>query len=117
MPALRITIGGRECQVACDEGQESHLKHLARLLDERLSGLGAGPGKGNDAQLLMLAGLMLTDELEDAKRELTQLRNDIHNSSQSFETNKQIELEAAIAATIHDIASRVEAIAGELERV
>jgi cell division protein ZapA len=117
MTALRILIGGRECQVACDDGQEDHLRHLARQLDERLRELGTNTGKGADPQLLMLVALMLTDELEDTKRELSHLRNDIRHSSQSFEANKQIELENAITATIHDIASRVEAIAGELEAV
>lgn len=117
MPSLRVIIGGRECQVACGEGQEEHLKSLARLLDARLRELGAGTGRVNEAQVMMLAALMLTDELEDAKRELTHLRRDIQHTSQSFETNKQIEMENAIAATIHDIAARVEAIAGDLEKV
>jgi cell division protein ZapA len=115
MSALRIVIGGREYQVACDDGEEPNLKNLARLLDERVRELGGGTGRINDSQLMMLAGLMLTDELEDAKRELAHLRSDIRHSSQSFETNKQIEMESAIAATIHDIAARVEAIAGALE--
>jgi cell division protein ZapA len=117
MSALRIIIGGREYEVACDDGEEGRLKNLARLLDERVRSLGGGKGKINDLQVIMLAGLMLTDELEDAKRELTALRHDIRNSSQSFETNKQIELEGAVAATLHNIAARVEAIAGELEAV
>jgi cell division protein ZapA len=116
MSALRITIGGREYQVACDDGQETHLKNLARLLDERVRSIGGGNGRISEPQLIMLAGLMLTDELEDAKREMAQLRGDIRHNSQSFEINKQIEMEGAIAATIHDIAARVEAIAGELEK-
>ena len=116
MSALRITIGGREYQVACDDGQEAHLKNLAKTLDERVRDLGGGTGRISESQLMMLAGLMLTDELADARRELGQLRGDIRHSSQSFETNKQIEMESAIAATIHDIAARVEAIAGELEK-
>ena len=116
MSSVRIFIAGREYQVACDDGQEIHLKSLAHLLDERVRGLGGGMGKISEPQVMMLAGLMLTDELEDAKRELTHLRSDIRNSSQSFETNKQIEIESTIATTIHDIAARVEAIAGELEK-
>jgi cell division protein ZapA len=116
MSALRIVIGGREYQVACDDGEETHLKHLASLLDERVKNLGGGSGRVAEPQLMMLAGLMLTDELEDARREMAQLRGDIRHSSQSFEMNKQIEIEGAIAATIHDIAARVEAIAGELEK-
>ena len=115
MSSVKVIIGGRECQVACDDGQEEHLKKLAKLLDERLKGLGSGTGR-NEAQLMMLAALMLTDETEDQKRELSQVRSEVRYTSQSFETNKQIEMEGAIAATIHDIAARVEAIASELEK-
>jgi cell division protein ZapA (FtsZ GTPase activity inhibitor) len=65
----------------------------------------------------MLAALMLTDELQEAEEERDTLRNDIHHSSHAFETNKQIELENAVAATINDIANRIEAIAGTIEKV
>jgi len=117
MTTLRITIAGHDYDVACDDGQEMHLKALARTLDTRARALSEPFGKPDEAQLLMLTALMLTDELQDATRALEQLRHDIHHSSQSFETNKQIELENAVTSTIHDIASRIEAIAGQLERV
>lgn len=117
MTALRLLIGGREYDVACDDGQENHLKSIAKTLDTRVRTLGEAMGKPSEGQLLMIASLMLTDELLDAKKEVEQLRHDIQNSSQSFERNKQIELENAIALTIHNIADRVEAIAGELEGV
>jgi cell division protein ZapA len=117
MSALRLLIGGREYDVACDDGQETHLKSIAKNLDARVRTLSEALGKPTEGQLLMLTSLMLTDELQDAKKELEQLRSDIQNSSQSFERNKQIELENAIALTIHNIADRIETIAGELERV
>jgi cell division protein ZapA len=115
MSSVRVTIGGREFQVSCDDGEEGRIKNLARLLDERVKTLGGGTGRISESHLMMLAGLMLTDELEDAKRELKQLRQEIQNSSQSFEMSKQIELESAVASTLHNIAARVEAIAGDLE--
>jgi cell division protein ZapA len=117
MSALRIRIAGREYEIACDDGQESHLRRLAETFDQRIQGLGAATGKTNELQLMMLAGLMLTDELADAKHDLEHARYDIQHNSQSFEINKQIELENAVANTICDIASRIEAIAGELEKV
>lgn len=116
MATVRVLIGGRDYEVACDNGQEGHLRHLAHELDQRVRGIGNAMGRPADPQLLMLAALMLTDELEESKREATQLRYDIQNSSHSFEQNKQIELENAIAATIHDIASRIESIADQLDR-
>ena len=118
MTALRLLIGGREYDVACDDGQEPHLKNIARQLDQRVRALGEALGTpGESQQMLAFVALMLTDELQEAKRELEALRSDIQNSSHSFERNKQIELESAIALTIHNIADRVEAIAGALESV
>lgn len=117
MTALRLLIGGREYDLACDDGQESHLKNIARTLDQRVRTLSEALGKPTESQLMLLAALMLTDELQDAQKEVEQLRHDIQNSSQSFERNKQIELENAIALTINNIADRIETIAGELERV
>jgi cell division protein ZapA len=117
MTAQRIMIAGREYDVSCDDGQEAHLKALAKTLDNRARKLSEAMGKPGESQLLMLCALTLTDELQDALKAQEQLRHDIHHSSQSFETNKQIELENIITATIHDIAGRIEAIAEELERV
>lgn len=117
MAELRLLIGGREYDLACDDGQEVHLRNLARSLDHRLRQLSEAVGKTSESQLLVLAALMLTDELQDTTDESTQLRSDIQNSSHSFERNKQIELENAIAQTINNIAERIETIATELEHV
>ncbi len=117
MTALSVTIANRDYDIACDDGQEGHLKQLAKLLDARIRTFGDPSSKIPESQLLILAALMLTDELQDTLRERDQLRSEILTSSQSFEQNKQIELENAVAATISDIADRIEAIAGQLERV
>jgi cell division protein ZapA len=116
MTAVRVMIAGRDYDIACDDGQEPHLKQLARLLDARMRGIAETVGnKAGEAQLLMFAALMLTDELQDTTRERDQLRDDIHNASRSFEQNKQIEIESAIVSTIHTIADRIESIAASLE--
>jgi len=117
MTALRILVGGHEYDVACDDGQENHLKSLARQLDGQIRSLGGPQSKGTEAHLLLLAALTLTDDLQDTQRELERCRQDIHYNSQSFEQGKQIELENAVASTIQTIAERIEAIAGELEKV
>jgi cell division protein ZapA len=115
MAIMRINIAGHEYEVACDDGQEIPLKGLARQFDQRVRVLAERGKRPGDAQLFLIASLMLTDELQDAKRELEQLRHDVQHSSQSFEKNKQIELEGAVTSTIHHIAERIEAIAAELE--
>ncbi len=117
MTAVRLMIGGRDYDVACDDGQENHLRQLGRALDQRIREIVGAPGQIPETQSLLLAALTLMDELQDTSQEREQLRYDIQHSSQSFEQNKQIELGNAVAATIHSIADRMEAIAEELERV
>ena len=116
MTLVRVLVGGRPYEVACDDGQEAHLRSLAASLNERVAALaGAGQSAG-DAYILVLAGLMLTDELRDKTSELAHVRGDLHDSAHSFEANKQIELETAIAATLSDIAGRIETLAETLEK-
>jgi cell division protein ZapA len=69
MPKVDISINGRLYPVACDEGQEGRLRDLAGLLDQRVRQL-AGPspvGAVGETQILVLAGLMLADELTETK--------------------------------------------------
>ena len=36
MPSVQIAVNGRNYDVACDPGQEQHLRELARSLDGRI---------------------------------------------------------------------------------
>lgn len=72
MPKVDISINGRLYGVACDEGQEARLLELASMVDARVRQL-AGPsptGVVAETQILVLAGLMLADELVETKAHL-----------------------------------------------
>ena len=72
MPKVDISINGRLYPVACDEGQEGRVRDLADMLDQRVRAL-AGPapvGVVGETQILVLAGLMLADELTETKAHL-----------------------------------------------
>lgn len=72
MPKVDISINGRLYAVACDEGQEARVRDLAGMLEERVRAL-AGPspvGAVGETQILVLAGLMLADELTETKAHL-----------------------------------------------
>jgi cell division protein ZapA len=68
MPLVNVLINGRAYSVACDPGQENHVQQLARLLDKKVNELVASVGQAGDARLLVMAGLVLCDELEEARR-------------------------------------------------
>ena len=107
MTQLTVTINGRGYQIACDDGQEEHLKALAAYLDKRMSELVAAMGQIGDTRLLVMAGLLIADELSDAQKALETERDKPPGLSP--------EAEAAAAQGITALALRLEAIAAGLE--
>ncbi|MFT4783247.1 MAG: cell division protein ZapA [Paracoccaceae bacterium] len=61
MAQVTITIGGREFQVACQDGEEHFLSSAAVLLDREASTLVEQVGRIPENRMLLMAGLMLAD--------------------------------------------------------
>lgn len=74
MAQVAVRINGRHYQVACEDGQEAHLQKLAAYIDERVAELVRDVGQVGDARLLVMAALLIADELADAYDELEELR-------------------------------------------
>jgi cell division protein ZapA len=72
LPKVDVSINGRSYAVACDEGQQDRVRELAGMVDSRVKQLiGPGPVGGiGETQILVLAGLMLADELSETKAAL-----------------------------------------------
>lgn len=115
MPSVNIHINGREYKVACDAGEEDKLRALAQDIDDRIGSLVFRMGPRGESIMLVLAALMLADELSEGKRELQRLRDEITNTAQSFERGKLIEMGNAISLSMEDIAARIEKIAEQME--
>ncbi len=69
MPEISLNINERNYQVTCDDGQEEHLRKLAGHLDERIQGLVGAVGQVGEGRLLVMASLMVADELFEAYKE------------------------------------------------
>lgn len=115
MASVKVSINSRDYVIACDNGQEEHLKKLARDVAERFDTLAAHSGQAAENHLLVLTTLILADELHDARVELAKLRRQMENTSHSFERGKIIEMEKVLSKTINEIAGRIEKIAGQIE--
>lgn len=75
MAQVSVTVNARRYEIACDDGQESHVFRLAEDVDRRIGQLVASLGQVGEARLLLLAGLLLADELEEMRDELARLRD------------------------------------------
>jgi cell division protein ZapA len=112
MSEVSVSINGKRYRIACDDGQEAHITRLARYIDQRVGELVAsvGPQVG-EAQLLVMASLLIADELSDAYSKLEGRPEALPDDGKDAEA-------AALATgqTIESLAKRVEAIAEGLKR-
>ncbi len=107
MAQLTVTINGRGYQIACDDGQEEHLAKLAAYVDKRVSELIASMGQIGDTRLLVMASLLIADELSDSYKAL--------QAERGKPVGLTPEAEAAMAQGIEALAAHIEAIAARLE--
>ncbi len=108
MAEVTVTINGRSYTVACDDGQEAHLQHLAGHIDRRVGELVESLGQLGEPRLLVMASLLIADELSDAYAHISELES--RRSPPAPEAPDPAAIEA-----LESCASRLEAIADRLE--
>jgi len=73
MGQVVISINKREYAIACENGEEIQIIKLARILDEKATALTKALGHINETQLLAMVGLIIADELNEAKKTIQKL--------------------------------------------
>ncbi len=117
MPLVNVLVNGRAYTVACDEGEEDHVRDLGQFLDKRVRELSGSVGSVGDSRLLLMAGLVIADELSEALAKLHERETELQ-ALKSGEAKAAEELqikENRAAEAVEDAASMLEAIAVRLE--
>ena len=116
MSDVKIEINGRSYQVSCEDGQEDRLRLLAALLQKRLQDVVSTVGQVGQDRLLLMASLLMADELSEALAEIDTARA---NTGPNVIKQLQDEAEAkAITKSAHIfelLAERIESIAERIE--
>ena len=74
MAQVTVKINGYAYTVVCEDGQEPHLQAMAEQVDRRVASIKSLGGQSGEARLLVLAALLMADELHDRTAELRELR-------------------------------------------
>lgn len=109
MARVDITLGGRHYPIACDDGQEDRVRRIAAYIDKKITTMGTLAG-ATDTHVLVMASLMLGDELFDAHSRLETAPAETGGAPEAG-----IQEEESVAASISQLASRLESIAARLE--
>ena len=126
MPEVEIEIGGRRFEVACQPGEEDFLISAASALNEEASNIGQQSVRLSETRMLLMAGLMLADqmgnfkdklakrdvELTDAHSEISKLQAQLSASLLSGTENE--ELVSGFEKTLTDITDTAERLASKI---
>lgn len=133
MPEVKIVIGKREFEVACQAGEEQYLHSAAKMLDIEATALLGQFGRMPDARMLLMAGLMLADKTAGLEDQLRQAEKSIA-AAQAEAAAARAELEtvraqpapdpekveipvipAAVVETMAELTARAESLAARID--
>jgi len=119
MPEVTIRIGGRDFDVACNEGEEPYLQNAARMLDEEASVMSAQIGRVPEARMLLMAGLMLADKTADLQARLATAEAELERvRAAPAPEPERVEVPVVpdgVVDTLSEIAARAESLADTLD--
>ncbi len=118
MAQVTVKINGYAYTVGCEDGQEAHLLAMATQVEGRIDSIKALGGNSGEARLLVLASLLMADELHDLRVELESLRANAARAAKRAVTAEAKAVAADPEATrrLGRLASRAEQLAASLER-
>ena len=81
MGHVAITLNRRTYRLRCGNGEEPHVIALAEAVRQRVQTLIAEFGQVGDDRLLLIAALLIADDLAQARARLAQLEQQLYDPS------------------------------------
>ncbi len=107
MPEIEVQVNGRAYRLACEDGEEEHLLQLVEHINTHAKALAKSGTRVGDAQLLLMAGLMVGDELSEALDRIEEMESSTRQA-------KSESAGIAAQALIDGAARRIEELAGRI---
>jgi cell division protein ZapA len=108
MGQVVVTVNGRAFPLNCADGEEPRTRRLAAYVDGKITDFVQTHGQIGEARLILLAALVIADELSDT--------SDLVQTERSrSRANGAGEDASGLAAGIRNLAERIETIAARLE--
>jgi cell division protein ZapA len=109
MGEVVVTVNGRAFPLNCADGEEPRIRRLAQYVDGKIGDFVRTHGQIGEARLILLAALVIADELSDTSDLVQQER------SRSTRGIEAADGSGEMAAGIRGLAQRIESIAARLE--
>jgi cell division protein ZapA len=110
---VNVMINGYSYTLGCDDGQESHLLAMAAEVEGRMDSIKALGTSTSEQRLLVLAALLMADELHDMRGEIDGLRAQLAKPGRGKAESRP---DAETGRKLSRLAERAEQIANGLEQ-
>lgn len=109
MKTVDVSLLGRVYQISCAPGHEKRLAQLAAMMEEKMK-LAAASGHGaiGEIRLMLLAGLMLADDVLEARTASEHAISEAHRAM-TLEEDVVVRAIEHLSGRIAGLAQRVEA--------
>ena len=74
MAQVTVVVNGRSFRMGCRDGEEARVQELAAEIDAHVQKIRGGTKAVQDDRLFLMAAIMMTDQLWEAREELQRLR-------------------------------------------
>ena len=108
MSDVTLKVAGRNYTVACADGDEDRVRLLAGMIAERLERIGATLNTPMEAHNLLIASLILADELDEANNAVAR--------SVTAPAPPPVDTGPDLTIDLEELAQRLENAADALER-
>jgi cell division protein ZapA len=110
MGQVSVTLNGRTYRLECGEGEEAHLIALAEYLGTHVETMKRKFGQVGDDRLILMASLLVTDELWELRRQMQELKTAMAEArrDRSVADESAKSLQSDIAARVSTVAERLE---------
>lgn len=107
MGQIVVKVNGRDFPLSCAEGEEPRIRRLAQYVDAKVGEFVRTIGQVGEARLILLAAIVIADELSDANEAVRQERARGRTVGDAAG--------ARAASGVREMAERIESIAARLE--
>jgi len=110
MGQVSVALNGRTYRLECSEGEEAHLIELAEYLGSHLDTMRRKFGQVGDDRLILMASLMVADELWELRGQVEELKTSLAEARRDRSA-----AEEAVRTVQDELTQRVSATADRLE--
>lgn len=111
MAQVTLTVNNRSFTIACEDGQEERLEHLAAYVDERVNNIASAGVVRRESDLMALTAILLADELLEAQDNAPATANS--DNAEAFSKK----LQDALSKQEAEYAKQVDALTDTVEKL